>query len=78
MVASEVGDQKREIVYFGDTVNTAARLCAACKELGKDVLISAELMGHADVPTGAQSEPLAPLALRGKNQPIDVLALSER
>ena len=26
VVASEVGDDKREIVYFGDTVNTAARL----------------------------------------------------
>jgi len=29
VVAGEVGDHKREIVYFGDTINTADGICRA-------------------------------------------------
>ena len=34
VVASQVGDSKQEIVYFGDTINTAARIQGECKRLG--------------------------------------------
>lgn len=44
IVAGECGDDKREIVYFGDTINTTARIQEACKELGRPLLVSGELL----------------------------------
>ncbi len=46
VVASEVGDDKREIVYFGDTINTAARLEQMCKQLKRAFLVSGELLSR--------------------------------
>ena len=36
----EVGDVKREIVYHGDVLNTAARLLELCKKRGNGLLVS--------------------------------------
>lgn len=44
IVAGECGDDKREIVYFGDSINTTARIQEVCKETGRQLLISGELM----------------------------------
>ena len=40
IVAGECGDDKREIGYFGDTINTTARIQEACKELQRPLLVS--------------------------------------
>ena len=40
VVASECGDHKQEIVYFGDTVNTAARIEQQCKAFDCSFLTS--------------------------------------
>ena len=37
-VAGECGEDKREIVYFGDTVNLTARIEGMCKALGRQVV----------------------------------------
>jgi adenylate cyclase len=76
VVASEVGDDRREIVYFGDTVNTAARLESLCKELGRDFLVSGPLLARLDLPPGTMAEPLGPIALKGKAAPIEVFAIA--
>ncbi|MEH6627852.1 MAG: hypothetical protein V7739_15510 [Motiliproteus sp.] len=36
VLVSEVGDLKRELVYFGDTINVAAGLQSLCKEEGAE------------------------------------------
>ncbi len=76
VVASEVGDEKREIVYFGDTINTAARLGQACKELGRDFLISADLLSHFELPNDVRAQPVGPLTLKGKKDPFSAYALT--
>lgn len=76
VVASEIGDSKREIVYFGDTINTAARLCSACKDTGSDALISAQLIEQLDLPDNVQTTPLDAIQLAGKSQPVEVYSLS--
>jgi class 3 adenylate cyclase len=76
VVASEVGDSKREIVYFGDTINTAARLCSACKDADVDVLVSAALVDQIEMPDGIRATALPPVELAGKSQPVDVYALA--
>ena len=75
VVASEVGDSKREIAYFGDTINTAARLCSACKDADVDVLVSADLIEQTALPGGVRATALAPLQLAGKAKPVDVFSL---
>lgn len=76
VVASEVGDDKREIVYFGDTVNTAARLEALCKEHSREVLISGVLLEQLVLPTGVLTQDLGEVRVRGKEGALRVFALS--
>src|SRR5262249_29211250 len=56
VVAGEVGTIKREIGYFGDTLNTMARLAGATKELGVDVLVSEALVQRLQVPASVHIE----------------------
>jgi len=76
VVASEVGDDKREIVYFGDTINIAARLQSLCKEKKTDFLISEELLAAMPLPPGAISRYTGEVELRGKTGLLKVYALS--
>ncbi|MEJ2196276.1 MAG: adenylate/guanylate cyclase domain-containing protein, partial [Ignavibacteriaceae bacterium] len=46
VIITEVGSMKSEIVYHGDSMNTAARLCAACNKYDQSLLISADLLGY--------------------------------
>lgn len=75
VVAGEMGDLKREIAFVGDTLNTAARLLAACRELRRDVLASTTLLDRVKLPDGLVTEPLFPIALRGKEEAVPVAAL---
>gem|GEM_PF-104848 len=43
-VAGEIGIIKREIVYSGDTLNTAARIQSLCNSFHEELLISDELL----------------------------------
>ena len=76
VVASEVGDDKREVVYFGDTVNTAARIAAYTREAGRDCLLSGEVKTALPLPDGAVLERVGEPALRGKRRPVTVYALA--
>ncbi|MEM7405362.1 MAG: adenylate/guanylate cyclase domain-containing protein [Pseudomonadota bacterium] len=78
VVASEIGEDKREIVYFGDTINTTARLAAACKTVGQDFLVSRELADRIGLPDSVATLHLEPLALTGKEELFPVLGLGER
>jgi adenylate cyclase len=75
IVAGECGDAKLSIVYLGDTLNTAARIEETAKTLGHDILISNDLLARLDVPPSMRVEPLGPIALRGRAQPILLHAL---
>jgi len=76
VVASEVGDDKREIVYFGDTINTAARLEQMCKQLKRAFLVSGELLSRISLSSDILTEELGTMELRGKQQQVRILSLS--
>lgn len=76
IVAGEIGDVRREIAYVGDTLNSAARLLEAAKELGRDVLASADLLAQAALPQEVTAEKLPMLSVRGRAQPLGVSALA--
>jgi adenylate cyclase len=76
VVAGEVGDDKREIVYFGDTINTAARLQSLCKDKGRNFLISLELLRKSRIENEIQTEEIGEVSLRGRRKPLMVYALT--
>jgi adenylate cyclase len=75
IVAGEIGDVRREIAYVGDTLNVAARLLDAAKTLGRDVLVSADLLQRTVLPPDLRAEPLPTLAVRGRAAPLEIAAL---
>jgi adenylate cyclase len=76
IVAGEIGDVRREIAYVGDTLNVAARLLEAAKTLGRDVLVSADLLEKSALPPGVRAEPLPTLTMRGREAPLGISALT--
>ena len=77
VVAGEMGSVKREIVFLGDTVNTAARIQEFCGRTGDRVLASATLVDLLELPAGITKRPLADLRLRGKESQIVLYALEK-
>jgi adenylate cyclase len=75
IVAGECGDAKLSIVYLGDTLNTAARLEQTAKALDRPCLISGDLLRQLELPAALAAEPLGPIALRGRQQPVETYAL---
>jgi len=79
VVTAEIGVDKHKITYFGDVMNTTARLEALCRETGEPVLISGTLLGHlGPLPEGVAGRSLGTHALRGREQSIEVIALRSR
>jgi adenylate cyclase len=75
IVTGEIGDVRREIAYVGDTLNVAARLLDAAKQLGRDVLASTDLLEHAALPAELKAEKLPTLTVRGRVAPLGIAAL---
>lgn len=76
VVAAQCGDIKQEIVFFGDTINTTARIEQYCKQAGRDLLISAELYDKLPTSDAWKAEPIGPVLLRGRQHEIDLIAIS--
>jgi class 3 adenylate cyclase len=75
---SECGDSHRQVAYFGDTMNVAARLQEHCKEAGRSLLVSADLLRLANPAADLVVEALGPTQLRGRGGAIDVFAVERR
>jgi class 3 adenylate cyclase len=77
VVAGECGDSKQEIVYFGDTINTAARIEAECKELDVPLLISGDLLDRMRLPSGLREELRGTTRLRGRDRETSLFTLHQ-
>lgn len=75
VVTGEIGDDRQEIAFLGDTVNTAARIQAECKAVGRWLLLSAELLEKLELPAWMKSERVGTVQLRGKDRGVDLFAL---
>ncbi len=76
VVISECGDAKKSIVYFGDTMNTSARLESEAKRLERDLVVSRELLQAMSLPADFKAEPMEDVVLRGHDHPTGLAALS--
>ena len=76
MVAGQIGSPERMLyTVIGDAVNVAARLESLTKEhAGKPILITRRVADALD--HGALGlEPLGPIKLKGRSEPVDVVAV---
>ena len=75
IIAGECGDDKREIGYFGDTINTAARIQEACKEFQRPLLVSGELLRRMDLQSAYSAISLGKVKLRGREEEIELFTV---
>ena len=78
VVTAEIGDIKKDIVYSGDTVNTAARVEAQCRPLERRVLVSEALLRQCQVPEELVLEDMGERELRGKVEALRLYSVRAR
>jgi len=75
--AGLIGDIKREIVFHGDTVNTAARIRSECTVVKRDLLLSGQLLGQLPMSHDLTVEKMGMVKLRGKDEEIELYSIKE-
>lgn len=75
VVIGEIGDYKRDIVFHGDTVNTASRIQAECNHYDRRLLLSKQLLDLLDIKDAYTSEYLGNILLRGKEEEVELFSL---
>ena len=79
VVTAEVGFERHKIAYFGDVVNTTARLEALSKALGVTVLVSADLLACiGSLPDDLTAEDLGFHTIRGRTEPLSVASIRQK
>lgn len=77
VITGEIGDNRKEIGYWGDAVNTAARIQSACKELNRDVLCSEDFFSRLPVDAKSTLTSAGLVSLRGKERPLELFCARE-
>ena len=76
VTAAEIGVLKRDIAYFSDVLNTAARIQSKCNEYDKRLLISGTLKKMLDpVPNRPAMQRLGEIALKGKETLVELYSV---
>jgi adenylate cyclase len=76
IVTAEIGVDRHKIAYFGDVVNTTARLEALSRSLDEATLISSELLARLPALSRmVTARPLGAHAIRGRDQTLAITAL---
>ena len=76
VVAGEIGTVKHEIAFLGDTLNAAARIQQASKDLQRPFLASADVVSALDLPSDIASESLGRIELRGIEDSLELFAMT--
>ena len=77
----EIGALKKEIVFVGDVLNTAARIQGMCSEHHTDLIISDELRSGLQDQEGQdmfETQPLGDIRLKGKAGGVELYSVKEK
>jgi adenylate cyclase len=77
VTAGLIGDIKRDIVYHGDTVNTAARIRSECSIHNRNLLMSGQLLSRLQADALPAMEKIGRIRLRGKEEEIELYAMMQ-
>lgn len=72
VVAGEIGEQRKQIVFVGDVVNTASRAEAEAKAHGIALVVTGTLLDRIDLPPGIEARSLGTFRLKGKHEVMDL------
>jgi adenylate cyclase len=72
VIVSECGGFKRQLAYFGDTMNVSARLCEYCKVCGCNLIVSGDVLNCAMIPQNIRVRAGQSIAVRGRNSLLEV------
>ncbi len=78
IVVSECGDAKRQLAYFGDTMNVAARLCEHCKTIDRRLVASDDTLRLMTVPADLAIGEGKSIAVRGRQERVEVHVIEPR
>jgi adenylate cyclase len=78
VIVGEIGDYKRDIVFHGDTVNTASRIQMECNHYNRRLLLSKTLLDRLDLGKEYSSEYITKIKLRGKEAPVELYSLDPK
>jgi adenylate cyclase len=77
VIAGEVGEDRRAIVFHGDVMNVTARLEQVTRETGCRFIISEEALHSLGTVQGLRCRDLGRLDLRGRLEPIRAVVIDE-
>ena len=77
VIAGEIGQVRRAIVFHGDVMNTTGRLEQATRELGCLFIASAESLASLRTPPEVRTRDLGALALRGRVEPVHAFCVEQ-
>ncbi len=75
VTTGEIGVIKKEIIFTGDTLNTAARIQSLCNTHQTDILISHELVQRMQLAAQFQVKALGATELRGRDEKITLFTI---
>jgi class 3 adenylate cyclase len=75
ILASECGESRRQLAYFGDTMNVAGRLSAYGKSADKKLVVSADCLRRLALPSGIAATDAKRIKIRGRGQAVEVYAI---
>lgn len=78
VVRAEIGEVKTQIVFHGDTMNTAARILGKCKELSFGLMASDQLIHMIGMPRIYTKFSAGEISLRGKQVKLNLFEISDK
>jgi class 3 adenylate cyclase len=77
VIVSEAGGAKRQLAYFGDTMNVAARLCEYCKVVNQRLVVSGDLLRQVTIPLDLRVGDGERITLRGRQEQIEAHSIQQ-
>lgn len=78
VTTGEIGNLKKEIIFTGDVMNTAARIQALCSQLNTDILLSQNLVSQMKPSAKFRFKTVGAHALRGKEEVLELFTISSK
>jgi adenylate cyclase len=75
VIAGEMGEDRKEVAFLGDVVNTTSRVQAECKAKGERLLLTETLCQQLTLPSHLKLKDVGRTKLRGKEQEIGLFAI---
>lgn len=78
VTTGELGKIKKDIIFTGDTLNTAARIQSMCNDFSVDILLSNYVLSLLDLDRQYSVKPLGEQKLRGKKEKIELFTIEKK